>query len=122
MGSDDKGLWYYNDYTKPPTPENIHNIYHPLINNTVRITAMAIYKNWLVLSCYNKICLLNLDSFYLKQKAVVRYLTAQETNFTSFTEQNTMLVSKTDSTLWFSQVICYTSGILKHGYKFHLIK
>lgn len=102
MGSDDKGLWYYNDYTKPPTPANIHNIYHPLINNTVRITAMAIYKNWLVLSCYNKICLVNLDSFYLKQKAIVRYLTVQETNFTSFTEQNTMLVSKTDSTLWFS--------------------
>ena len=102
MGSDDKGLWYYNDYTKPPTPQNLHNIYHPLLNNIVRITSMSIYKNWLVMGCYNKICLLNLDSFYANHKAVVRYLNPQEASFTSFTEQNTMLVSKTDSTLWFS--------------------
>ena len=102
MGSDDKGLWYYNDYTKPPTPQNIHNIYHPLLNNTIRITSMAIYNNWLVMGCYNKICLLNLDSFYNKHTTVVRYLNPQEASFTSFTEQNTMLVSKTDSTLWFS--------------------
>lgn len=102
MGSDDKGLWYYNDYTKSPTPQNIHNIYHPLLNNSVRITSMTIYNHWLVLGCYNKMLLLNLDSFYLKHKAIVRYLNPQEASFTSFTEQNTMLVSKTDSTLWFS--------------------
>ena len=102
MGSDDKGLWYYNDYTKSPAPQNIHCISHPLLNNTKRITAMTVYKNWLVLGCYNKICLLNLDSFHVKHKAIVRYLNPQETAFTSFTEQNTMLVNKKDSTLWFS--------------------
>lgn len=102
MGSDNNGLWYYNDYSKEPTPANIHNIYHPLLNNTIRITAMCIYKNWLVMGCYNKICLLNLDSFYLKKKAVVKYLNLQESNFSSFTEQNTMLVSNTDSSIWFS--------------------
>lgn len=101
MGTDDKGLWYYNDYLKLPTPQNIYHIQHPLLNHTVRITSMCIYENWLVIGCYNKICLLNLDSFYIKKKAIVRYLSPQESNFTSITEQNTMLVSKKDSTLWF---------------------
>jgi hypothetical protein len=102
MGSDDKGLWYYNDYSKPPTPQNIHNLYHPLLNGTVRITAMTIYKNWLILSCYNKMCLLNLDSFYMSHKVIVRYLNPQESAFTSTTEQNTLLVSKKDSSIWLS--------------------
>ena len=102
MGSDEKGLWYYKDYTKPPTPQNIHRLSHPLLNSVKRITAMTVYNNWLVLGCYNRVCLVNLDSFYLKNKAVVRYLNPQEAAFTSFTEQNTMLTSKTDSSIWFS--------------------
>ena len=102
MGSDNHGLWYYNDYHKAPTPANIHQINHPLLNTTKRITSMAIYKNWLVMGCYDKICLLNLDSFYQKKKIVLRYLTPQETAFTSYTEQNTMLVSKADGSIWFS--------------------
>lgn len=102
MGSDDKGLWYYNDYTKQPVPKNLQHIDHPLLNNVKRITSMTVYKNWLVLGCYNRVCLLNLDSFYTNKKIIVRYLNPQEAALTSFTEQNTMLVSKTDSTLWFS--------------------
>ena len=31
---------------------------------------MALYKHWLVLACYNKVCVLNLDSFYLKDKII----------------------------------------------------
>ena len=102
MGSDDKGLWYYNNYSKPATAQNIHQLSHPLLNNVKRITAMSIYKNWLVLACYNKICLLNLDSFHLKNKSIVRYLNPQEASFTSFTEQNTLLASKTNGLVWFS--------------------
>ncbi|MEO7044975.1 MAG: histidine kinase [Ferruginibacter sp.] len=102
MGSDNHGLWYYNDYHKAPTPKNIHQINHPLLNKVKRITSMAIYKGWLVMCCYNRVCLLNLDSFYQKKKVILRYLNPQEASFTSYTEQNTMLVSKVDSSLWFS--------------------
>ncbi|MES2651595.1 MAG: histidine kinase [Bacteroidota bacterium] len=102
MGSSDKGLWYYKDYQKLPTPANIKRINHPLLNTVNAITAMTIYKNWLVLSCYDRVCLFDLDSFYKKGKTIVRYLNQQEAALTSFTEQNTMLTSKTDSTVWFS--------------------
>lgn len=102
MGSDNHGLWYYNDYHQAPTPAHIHQINQPLLNATKRITSMAIYKNWLVMGCYDKVCLLNLDSFYQKKKIILRYLSPQETAFTSYTEQNTMLVSKVDSSIWFS--------------------
>jgi hypothetical protein len=54
------------------------------------------------MGCYDKICLLNLDSFNQKKKIILRYLNPQEAALSSFTEQNTMLVSKMDSTLWFS--------------------
>lgn len=102
MGTDNRGLWYYDDYHKTATPANIHQASHPLLNTIPRITSMSIYNGWLVLGGYNKICLLNLDSFYQKKKVIVRYLNPQESNFTSFTEQNTMLVSKRDSSLWFA--------------------
>lgn len=102
LGSNYKGLWYYKDYSRAPTPENLQKLDHPLLNHAPIISAMAVFKNWLVLSCHDKICLVNLDSFHLQQKAVVRYLNPQEAAFTSFTEQNTMLVSHKDSSLWFS--------------------
>jgi hypothetical protein len=102
MGSAENGLWYYNDYHKDPTPANIQRINHPLLNKVNNITAMTIYKNWLVLSCYDRICLLDLDSFYKKGTIVIKYLNQQEAALTSSTEQNTMLTSKTDSTIWFS--------------------
>ena len=102
MGSDDKGQWYYNNYQKSPTPDNLQQIDHPLLNSVKSISSMAVYKEWLVMGCYNRICLFNLDSFYLKKKTVVAYLNPQEAALTSFTEQNTMLVSHTDSSLWFS--------------------
>ncbi len=102
MGSNENGLWFYNNYNLEASAKNIQQINHPLLNSTKRITAMAIYKHWLVLACYNKVCILNLDSFYLKNKIILRYLNHQELAFTGFTEQNTMLVSKIDNSVWFS--------------------
>lgn len=102
MGSDNNGLWYYNDYYKPATSQNIHRLDHPLLNQVKRITGMTIYQNWLVLCCYNKVCLLDLDEFHNKKKVVLRYLNPQEAALTSTTEQNTIITSKTDSTIWFN--------------------
>ncbi|NOT92055.1 sensor histidine kinase [Ferruginibacter sp.] len=102
MGSGANGLWYYNDYNKEPSPLNCKRINHPLLANSKSITALTQYNNWLVISGYDKIMLLNLDSFYQKNKIILRYLNPQEAGFTSFTEQNTLLTSKKDSTVWFS--------------------
>ncbi|MBS1757278.1 MAG: histidine kinase [Bacteroidetes bacterium] len=101
-----EGLWYYNDYSKEPSPLNCIKIKHPLLDDvTPSIMSMTAYygnENYLLLGCYDKICLLNLDSFYIAKKILVRYLNPQEAAFTSFTEQNTMFTSHTDSTIWFS--------------------
>jgi hypothetical protein len=106
LGSKEKGLWYYNDYTKPATPKNCKKINNPLLNDKSKtIMSMTTYygkENYLIMGCYDKICLLNLDSFYLAKKILVRYVNPQEAAFTSFTEQNTMLTSHTDSSIWFS--------------------
>jgi len=101
MGGDN-GLWYYNDYKSIPSPKSARRINHPILNETKRITSLAIYKNWLLMGYYDKICLLNLDSFYHKRKILLRYLNPQEAALTSYTEQNTLLVSNKDSTVWFS--------------------
>lgn len=102
IGSFGKGLWYYNDYSKEPSPQNCNQLSHPLLNAAKAITSLCIYKDWLVISAYDKMLLLNLDSFHLKKKTVLRYLNPQEAGFTSFTEQNTSLTSIKDSTVWFS--------------------
>ena len=102
LGSSGKGLWYYNDYSKTASPANCKQLNHPLLNISIAITALTIYNQWLVISAYDKMLLLNLDSFYLENKLIVRYLNPQEAGFTSFTEQNTLLTSKKDSSIWFS--------------------
>lgn len=102
MGSNDKGLWYYNDYTKPAAASSCTQIQHPLLNTGKAIRALAIFNNWLVISATDKMLLLNIDSFYQKKKIVLRYLNPREAGFTSVTEQNTLLVSRKDSTVWFS--------------------
>ncbi len=95
------GLWVYNDYTKNASPKNCIKINHPLINAAKNITALTVYGDWLVIAAYDKVLLLSLKDFYHDKKIIVRYLNPYETNFTSFTEQNTMLTAK-DSSIWFS--------------------
>jgi hypothetical protein len=102
IGSAANGLWYYSDYSKPASPKNFTQINHPLLNNTKAITALSIYNNWLIIANYDKIILLDIDSLYKFNKTHVRYLNPQEAALTSFTEQNTLITTKKDSTVWFS--------------------
>lgn len=102
LGSEGKGLWYYNNYNKEASPQNCERIYHPLLNNAKVISALTIYKDWLVINAFDKTLILNLDTFYKKNKIILRYLNPIEANYTSFTEQNTMLTSNIDSSIWFS--------------------
>ena len=102
IGAGQRGLWCYDDYRKPAVPASFRRVSHPLLNSGKEITALTEYKEWLVISAYDKILLLNLDSFYLANKVILRYLNPQETGFTSITEQNTLLTSVKDSTVWFS--------------------
>lgn len=102
LGTGANGLWYYNDYTREPSPANCRKIDHPLLNTGKPVMALSLYKNWLVISGYDKMMLLDLDSFYLKNKIRLRYLNPMEASFTSVTEQNTLLTSRIDSSIWFS--------------------
>ncbi len=102
IGSATNGLWYYKDYTKPAIPSSFIQINHPLLNNKKSVTGLSIYNNWLIISNYDKIVLLDIDSLFKFNKTHVRYLNPQEAAFTSFTEQNTLITSKKDSTVWFS--------------------
>ncbi len=102
LGSAANGLWYYNDYTKEPSPANCNKIDHPLLNTGKPAMALTLYNNWLVISGYDKMMILNLDSFYIKKKIILRYLNPLEASFTSVTEQNTLLTSRVDSSIWFS--------------------
>jgi hypothetical protein len=109
IGSSTNGLWFYNDYTKPANPASFTKVMHPLLNNNGPITALTRFQNWLVIANYDKILLLQIDSLFLANKTIVRYLNPQEASFSSFTEQNTLITSKKDSTIWFS-----TSDMLYH--------
>lgn len=95
-------LWYYNEYSLPATPENCRRITHPLLGSNF-ITALTIWKkDWLIIAAYDRMLLLDLKAFYRDGAVTLRYLNPQEAGFTSFTEQNTMLTSHTDGTVWFS--------------------
>lgn len=96
-------LWYYNDYKLPVAPEHCRRIRHPLLAESNLIMAMTLWEDdWLLVSAYDRILVLDLKEFYKSGKVIMRYLNPQEAAFTSFTEQNTLFKSHTDNTLWFS--------------------
>jgi hypothetical protein len=102
IASGTKGLWHYSDYSKPAIPQSFNRIIHPFLQDNNLLTGLAVYKGWLVIAATDKMLLLNIDSLFYKQKTILRYLNPQEAAFTSTTEQNTLITSNTDSTVWFS--------------------
>lgn len=102
LGSEKRGLWYYNDYKLPASPNSCKLIVHPLLDQNTSITALSIYKNWLVIGATDRVLLLNLDSFHISGKKIIRYLNPKDANFTGITEQNTFLTSKKENAVWFS--------------------
>lgn len=101
LGGYDSKLMYTDGNKNNISTLDLQRISHPLLEGKNRIMSMCIYKKWLVLGAYDKILLLDLNAFYDHKKTIIRYLNPTETNFTSFLEQNSMLVSKTDN-VWFS--------------------
>lgn len=102
FGTNTNGLWYYNDYSKPAAPSSCKKIIHPLLASGKPITGLALYKSWLLIAATDKVLLLNLDSFRIREKVIIRYLNPGEHDFTGVSEQNSILLSKKDSSVWFS--------------------
>ncbi|MBP6623761.1 MAG: histidine kinase [Chitinophagaceae bacterium] len=100
FGAHPGGLWYYNRYDKNIKSDDFKKIIHPFFDNDVKITALCLKEHFLIINANDKTLVLDLDSFY-QQKINVKYLTVQESAYTSATEQNTLLTAK-DSSIWFS--------------------
>ncbi len=100
FGAHPGGLWYYNTYNKTIKSTDFKKIIHPFFDNDAKITALCLKENYLIINANDKTLVLDLDSFY-QQKINIKYLTVQESAYTSATEQNTLLTAK-DSSIWFS--------------------
>lgn len=103
FGKGDGGLCYYDGkYTTDYDVKNFKSIEHPLLKNDLCISFIKQWKDYLILGANERILLLNLKQWYQNEKVLVRYLNAQETNFTTPTEQNSCLIDKRDESVWFS--------------------
>ena len=103
LGTKQQGLLYYNNYAADTVnPHDIKAIVHPLLPKDKAITAMVQHGNWLIMGVKNYYVAFDLATWYSTGKVLVKYLNPQEANFTSETEQNTLLVDKRDSSVWFS--------------------
>ena len=102
LGTFQKGLVYYDDKDGDSINiKNFINIHHPLLHEA-KITFIKQWKSYLIIGATDKILLFDLDAWKTKHEVKVRYLTAMETNFTSTTEQNAVIIDKCDSAVWFS--------------------
>ncbi len=103
LGTKQQGLLYYNNYlSNTVNPKDIKAIEHPLLPKGMTITAMVQHGNWLIMGVTKYYVAFDLATWYSTGKVLVKYLNPQEANFTSETEQNTLLVDKRDSSVWFS--------------------
>lgn len=100
FGTQPGGVAYYNAYHSSVKASDIQWLRHPLFDKVPRVTALTLHRNHLILAAYDKILALNLDSFYAG-KINLKYLSAQESNLSSYTEQNTMLTAR-DGSIWYA--------------------
>lgn len=100
FGTQPGGIAYYNAYQPSVKASDIQWLHHPLFDKVPRVTALTLHRNHLMIAAYDKILALNLDSFYAG-KVNLKYLSAQESNLSSYTEQNTMLTAK-DGSIWYA--------------------
>lgn len=100
FGTQPGGIVYYNSYQPSTRSSDIRWLDHPLFDKVPRVTALTIHRNHLIIAAYDKILALNLDSFY-SGKINLKYLSAHESNLSSYTEQNTMLTAK-DGSIWYA--------------------
>ncbi len=103
LGTGHHGLMYYNEYsTALVKPKQVLTIAHPLLKEGTRIMQLAQCGRWLVMGTEKDMLLMDLDEWYKTKKVLIRYLNPQEANFTAPPEQNTILVDKRDSSVWFA--------------------
>ena len=103
IGTSQKGLQYYADYkTEEVKLTDIKRLQHPLLNDTKFISGLCIWGKWLVMAVEDYVCMLDLESWHNNKRVIVKYLNPQEAAFSSKTEQNTFLIDRRDSSIWFS--------------------
>jgi len=102
LGTNEKGLLYYDAYTNTVKPSDFKRLIHPLLPDKRHISSLCAWGNWLVIGTENKILLLDLKRWHKDKGIIIRYLNPQEAAFTGKVEQNIFLIDKRDSSLWFS--------------------
>ena len=104
FGNSSGELAYYNGKNADDLKfENFKKINHPLLrDNPNPITFLHQWKNYLIIGAEDRILLFDIEKWNKNKKIAVRYLNAQETNFSTPTEQNTLLTDHRDQSIWFS--------------------
>jgi hypothetical protein len=100
IGSGYDGLYVANTNKQSIDSSDLKKIQHPFFYTGIRISSLALNGDHLIINAYNKT--LALDLIKYKNGAInIKYLTEKESSYTSFTEQNTMVIGN-DSSVWFS--------------------
>ncbi|MBV7439894.1 histidine kinase [Weeksellaceae bacterium TAE3-ERU29] len=96
------GVYYITPNDKEIESIDLKKLNHPFLNHKDTFTtALSINQNYLIVANQNRMLALDLKKFHESKEINIKYLTSQETNFTSTTEQNTTLTAK-DGSVWFS--------------------
>lgn len=110
LGTGQRGLMYYDNYTDDLiNPKDAKQIKHPLLPDDVKIVQLAQWGRWLIIGTGRDILLMDIEEWHRNRKVIIRYLNPQESNLSAPPEQNTILVDKRDSSVWFA-----TSDMLYH--------
>lgn len=103
LGTGRKGLMYYNDYSSDTIDaKKIFKIEYPLLQDGTEILQLKIWNKWLIMGTGKDILLMDIEKWHETQEIFIRYLNPQEGDFTASPEQNTILVDRRDSTVWFA--------------------
>ena len=101
FGGVNSHLYFVNGNNKKIKNKDFIKINHPLLNSSKKIMSLLAFENFIIIGAYDKILILNLEEFYKNNKILLKYINPNESNFSSFIEQNTIVIAK-DKTIWFS--------------------
>lgn len=103
FGTKDGDLYFYDGKHRDDlSSSNFKKIKHPLLGTGKKVSFLKSWNQHIIIGQTDKVLIFDAKEWYENKKVLIRYLHPYETNFTSYTEQNTIVKDFRDTSIWFA--------------------
>lgn len=103
FGTKDGDLCFYDGKNRDDlSSTNFKKITHPLLGTGKKVSFLKAWNQFIIIGCTDKVLVFDVKEWNENKKVLVRYLHPYEANFSSYTEQNTIVKDFRNNSIWFA--------------------